>query len=147
MTKDLSSDLRQAVDQAAAQLQHIGEEQAARASERGGWSKKEELGHLLDSAVNNHLRFARAALDGMYSGPGYEQEKWVELHGYRELPWTALVDLWQRHNWILSHMIGRLPSDRLNAECVIGAGPPVTLRFLIEDYVSHLRRHVAHILG
>jgi hypothetical protein len=146
MEKDFAAHLRQTVEQAAAELRRIGEDRAATPGAGGEWSRKEELGHLLDSATNNHQRFARAALDGEYRGPGYEQDRWVSLHGYRELPWTLLVDLWQRHNWMLAHLVARIPPERLEAQCIIGDRPPVTLRYVVEDYVAHLKHHLERIM-
>ena len=110
------------------------------------WSRKEETGHLIDSAANNHLRFVRAALEPEYRGPGYDQDRSVTLHGYQELPWPELVELWRRYNLLLAELIQRIPADKLGTQCFVGAYPPMTLRFLIEDYVLHLRHHVDHIL-
>ena len=110
------------------------------------WSRKEETGHLIDSAANNHLRFVRAALEPEYRGPGYDQDRGVALHGYQELPWPDLVELWRRYNLLLAELIQRISADKLGTQCSVGANPPVTLRFLIEDYVLHLRHHVDHIL-
>ncbi len=59
------------------------------------WSRKEELGHLIDSAVNNHVRFAAASLQTEFSGPTYEQDGWVRVHGYHEMPWLSLLDSWR----------------------------------------------------
>ena len=55
------------------------------------WSPKQELGHLIDSAANNHIRFVRAALEPEFRGPGYAQNDWVDLHGYQEMPWQSIV--------------------------------------------------------
>ncbi len=110
------------------------------------WSRKEELGHLIDSASNNHLRFVRAALEPQYSGPGYDQDAGVRLHGYQDLPWTDLLELWRRYNLLLSELIARIPAAKLITPCTVGGNAPMTLAFLIEDYVLHLRHHVDHIL-
>ncbi len=40
----------------------------------GGWTQKQIVGHLLDSAANNRQRFVRAMIDGQYAGPGYAQD-------------------------------------------------------------------------
>ena len=47
-----------------------------------GWNAKQVLGHMIDSSLNNHQRFVRAALEEKYEGPTYEQQGWVEMHGY-----------------------------------------------------------------
>ena len=107
----------------------------------GGWTRKQIVGHLLDSAANNRQRFVRAAIDGMYSGPKYAQDEWVAAHGYAEQSWTTLVRWWTVEHEILAAVVERVPEERLDAECVVGGGTPVTLRFLIEDYVAHQRWH------
>lgn len=132
---------------AEARLAAIGESQAAEPFRPGGWQRKEVLGHLLDSAANNHQRFVRAALDGHYEGPSYAQESWVRLHGYSELPWKALLDSWRDRNATLARLVERIGEDRLQAPCKIGDDPVVPLQFVIEDYLRHLDHHVAQITG
>jgi hypothetical protein len=112
----------------------------------GGWTRKQVLGHMVDSATNNHQRFVRAALEGHYSGPGYQQDGWVEIHGYAELPWETLLELWVAAHGMLERVVARIPEERFGAMCVVGEGAPVTLQFLIEDYVVHQRHHLAQIL-
>ncbi len=107
----------------------------------GGWTRKQIVGHLLDSAANNRQRFVRAAIDGQYSGPGYAQDAWVEAHGYARESWETLVRWWQAEHEILMALVDRIPEDRLDASCVVGDDAPVTLRFLIEDYVHHQQGH------
>jgi hypothetical protein len=112
----------------------------------GGWTRKQVLGHMIDSAANNHQRFVRAALDGSYVGPFYAQEGWVAAHGYNEMPWPTLLGWWQTYHEMLKAVVERIPTDRLTAECLVGKEQPVTLQFLIEDYIAHQRHHLAQIL-
>jgi hypothetical protein len=111
-----------------------------------GWSQREELGHLLDSAVNNHVRFVRAALEPTYEGPSYAQEGWVAAHRYREMPWTELVEAWHAHNRILLPLIAGIPDAKLATACKVGDGAPMTLGFVIDDYVLHMRHHLDNVL-
>ena len=113
-----------------------------------GWSRREELGHLIDSAVNNHARFVRATLEPTYEGPGYEQEGWVEVHRYNEIGWTDLVDVWHAHNRILLPLIAAIPAAKLGTPCRVGGVGVglVTLEFLIDDYVLHMRHHLDNVL-
>jgi len=108
----------------------------------GGWTRKQILGHLLDSAANNRQRFVRAAIDGQYAGPRYAQDAWVALHGYASQPWNTLLGWWEAEHEILIAVVGHIPEDRLEAQCTVGEDAPVTLRFLIEDYISHQRWHL-----
>jgi len=110
-----------------------------------GWTRKQILGHLLDSAANNRQRFVRAALDGSYDGPGYAQNAWVDLQGYSEQTWETLLGWWRVEHEILATVVDRIPDRRLEAQCTIGGDAPVTLRFLIEDYVRHQQHHLGQI--
>lgn len=147
MATELARMLQEVVDREAAALRSLSEREAAATPQTGRWSRKEELGHLLDSAVNNRVRIVRAALEGGFEGPGYQQEGWVELGGYSGLPWPELVESWRLHNRLLAHLVGRIPEERLEAGCAVGADPPLSLGALIEDYVRHMRHHLDHILG
>jgi hypothetical protein len=113
----------------------------------GGWTRKEILGHLMDSAANNRQRFVRAAIEGAYSGPSYAQQAWVDAHGYKLQSWLTLLGWWETENQILAAIVDDIPADRLDALCIVGENPPVSLRFLIEDYLAHHRGHVAQILS
>jgi hypothetical protein len=148
MPKDLALLLRQTIDRELPHLQDVTEQQSQVASsgKPGAWSPKEELGHLIDSAANNHIRFVLATIDTEFRGPGYAQDKWVAAHGYAELPWPMLVDFWYRYNILLVHVIERIPEEHLKNRCVIGWGV-VSLRFVIDDYVLHMQHHLDHILA
>jgi hypothetical protein len=111
----------------------------------GGWSRKQIVGHLLDSAANNRQRFVRAAIDGDYCGPNYAQEGWVAAHGYTDQAWKTLVQWWQVEHDILLAVVERIPEERLDALCTVGPDAPVTLRFLIEDYIRHQHWHMEQL--
>jgi hypothetical protein len=113
----------------------------------GGWTRKQIVGHLLDSAAGNRQRFVRAARDGRYAGPKYAQEAWVAAHGYAEQDWETLLRWWQVEHQILVAVVERIPEVRMDSECVVGDNAPVTLRFLIEDYLAHQRWHFAQLTG
>src|SRR5262245_20064045 len=64
----------------------------------GKWSRKEILGHLIDSAANNHQRFVRLQITNRVDLPGYQQDHWVRLQHYQEDKWVDIVSLWQAYN-------------------------------------------------
>ena len=113
----------------------------------GGWTRKQIVGHLLDSAANNRQRFVRAATDGRYAGPLYAQEAWVAAHGYADQSWETLLRWWAVEHEILAAAVERIPAERLDAECILGDEAPITLRFLIEDYLAHQKWHFAQLMG
>jgi hypothetical protein len=111
----------------------------------GGWTRKQIVGHLLDSAANNRQRFVRAAIDGEYAGPKYAQDAWVAAHGYGSQSWPDLLRWWIAEHEILVAVVDRIPEERLETACRVGDGDPVTLQFLIEDYVAHQEHHFGQI--
>lgn len=148
MSEHLAHALEGVINAESVGLRALTEEQAAtRPKGPQSWSRKEELGHLIDSAVNNHARFVRASLEPEFRGLGYDQEGWVRAHGYHDLPWPELISSWEQHNRLLLHVVRRIPEDRLETPCFIGTAPAVDLRFLIEDYIAHMQHHLDHILS
>jgi hypothetical protein len=131
-------ELRDLLDEAPADLANV-------AWRQGGWTRKQILGHLLDSAANNRQRFVRAAIDGSYEGPSYAQDAWVVAHGYADLKWKTLVEWWKVEHDILMAVVERIPEERMKALCTVGTDAPVTLRYLIEDYTRHQFHHFEQI--
>lgn len=147
MDTPLNTFLTQTIERELPYLEKLSDEAAAQNDGRAGsWTRKQELGHLIDSAANNHMRIALATINGEFRGAGYAQDQWVEAHGYRDMLWRSLVDLWYRYNALLAHLIARVPDSHMNNACVIGA-KELTLRFVIEDYVLHMQHHLDHILS
>ncbi|MFZ0953882.1 MAG: DinB family protein [Candidatus Sulfotelmatobacter sp.] len=133
------------VETAAPKLRKISELEAAKPALPGGWSRKKVLGHLIDSASNNHQRFVRAALQPSLDFPRYDQDGNVDVQAPQEADWPLLVSLWAAYNRYLAHIIARLPAPKLETVCRIGSGEPVTLAFLANDYLTHLLHHLEQI--
>ena len=125
----------------------ISDKDAGRPLAPGKWSPKQVLGHLLDSAANNHQRFVRGQEQDPLTLPGYAQEHWVSCQHYDERPWGDLIAVWSAYNQHLAHVIGHIPEDRRNVRCEIGSGEPVTLSFIALDYVGHVQHHLRQIFG
>jgi hypothetical protein len=111
----------------------------------GGWTRKQIVGHLLDSATNNRQRFVRATGEGGFIGPNYSQDIWVAAHDYAGQSWETLLRWWQVEHEILSAVVDGIPERRFDAECIVGDDRPVSLRYLIEDYTVHQRWHLAQL--
>src|SRR5271157_2216351 len=109
------------------------------------WSVKEELGHLLDSAANNHQRIVRAQLEENPAMPGYDGEKWVSLHAYQKRDWHELIGLWEALNRQLLAAAEAVPDGAWLRTCTIGGSGPLTLQFVFEDYLDHMRHHLEHM--
>jgi len=124
----------------------------------GKWSAKEIVGHLIDSAANNHQRFIRAQFTDDLICPSYDQERWVSTQKYAEASWSALVSLWASYNLHLHHVISVMPQDALSrlrakhnlnqvAWKAVDSTTPTTLEYFVRDYVGHMRHHLRQILG
>ncbi len=146
MAAELALQLRGVVAEEDPPLRSLAESWVA-TGPPGGWSRKQELGHLVDSATNNRVRFIRAALEGGYHGPSYDGPGWVEMGGYAQMPWSDLVALWKALNLALASTLDRIPEDRLRVPCSVGEAPSATLEFVIRDYILHMRHHLDRILG
>ena len=145
--KEIAHEIRTIVDQAAGPLAHMNPDQVSWKETPEEWSVKEILGHLIDSAANNHQRFVRACYGAAADFPPYSQNDWVRIQRYNESDWMALVKLWSAYNRHLGDLIEGLPGDALSSSCNIGKEEPVTLGFVVMDYLRHLRHHMDHILG
>jgi DinB family protein len=139
--------LRAVIDRALPRLRALKEPEVSRKPAPGKWCHKEILGHLIDSASNNHQRFVRAQLAPEFRGPGYEQDAWVSRQDYAAADWGLVVDLWSSYNRHLTHVMSRVLPASLATPCSIKDGAPVTLQFVLEDYIAHLEHHLAQILG
>jgi hypothetical protein len=109
------------------------------------WSPKEEFGHLLDSAANNHQRIVRAQLEENPAMPGYEQNRWVAVHAYQHRDWNELIELWQALNRQLLAAAEAVPDSSWSRTLTVAGSEPLTLQFVFEDYVVHMLHHLQHI--
>lgn len=140
--KALGAELARLVDYTEASLAKVTDPDSRAPLRPGGWSRKQLIGHLIDSASNNHQRFVRAALQGSLEFPGYDQDGCVRVEAVQDAPWAVLVALWASYNRYLAHIIEHLPEDALHSPCRISSAEPVTLQFLAEDYLRHLVHHL-----
>jgi len=143
--KELSTKLSTLVERAESRLRAVGSQESAEPVLSGGWSRRQVLGHLIDSASNNHQRFVRAALQPSLEFPGYDQNANIRLQAVQEADWSLLISLWAAYNRYLAHILAHLPASKLETPCRIGSNEIVTLEFLARDYVRHLAHHLAQI--
>jgi hypothetical protein len=139
-------ELEQIVRETPARLRAFNEAQSAQSYRPGGWSRKQILGHLIDSAANNHHRFVRALTENPLIMPAYRQEEWVGANQYDQREWASLIEFWTAYNSHLCTFFGNLPPEAATHLCAIGNAQPVTLEFLMVDYVDHLKHHLTQIL-
>ena len=145
MTHDVAEELRETIHRAVGELARLDEAVVTAKPNANVWSVKEILGHLIDSASNNHQRFVRAQQGEGLVFPAYAQDAWVAAQDYQTCRWVEVLGLWQSYNLHLAHVILQIPTGVFDADCRIGASEPVTLRFLVDDYLVHLRHHLTQI--
>ena len=150
--------LRAAVDEAAPRLLALSADVVTCRPAAGRWSPVEVIGHLIDSASNNHQRFVRAREQNDLVFAGYAQDEWVARQAYQSAPWQELVHLWQLYNRQLARVMSATPRverervhHRHNLHRVawrtVPEDQPTTLDYFMNDYVDHLEHHVAQLLA
>lgn len=149
-------DFRETIETAEKRLLSISEQQSQISRSEGKWSPKEIIGHLIDSASNNHQRFVRAQFNDDLAFSGYEQEEWVRVQGYNQEPWQQLVQLWKLYNLHLLHLMSLVPEQMRtkprtthNLDQIawksVARNETVTLDYFMRDYVAHMKNHLRQI--
>jgi DinB superfamily len=110
------------------------------------WSRKQELGHLVDSAQNNIQRFVRVQYQAAVK-ISYNPDEWVRINDYEHWPWTDLVALWYLLNKQIVRILTAMPADANEKPVDVGAQEPVVhpLSYIANDYTVHLQHHLDHI--
>ena len=108
---EMSADLHSAIGEGLQLFQQVDETRTTRRSRPDGWCAREVLGHLVDSACNNHRRFVVGQSAATTRFDGYNQDEWVSRQHYDKVPWRDLVALWSAYNRHLAHVIASTPDD------------------------------------
>ncbi len=150
VTRDLAERLRSIIAREEPRLRAIPPDEARRAPQPGKWCPAQVIGHLIDSASNNHQRFVRTQLVDDFVSPGYAQDAWVAIQGYAEEAWSDLIEMWTAVNRHLAHVVERIPESALGRTCTVVSpdgkkNPPMSLEALVADYLRHIEHHIAQI--
>jgi hypothetical protein len=137
--------LQALLDQVPARLEKIPSGKREAKPTPSQWSPSQELGHLLDSASNNHQRIVRTQLEDNPAMPGYDGDRWVELHRYQHRNWSELIGLWKSLNQQLLVAAKAVPASAWSRTCTIADSDSLTLKFVFEDYLEHMMHHLQHI--
>ena len=113
----------------------------------GGWSSKEIIGHLLDSASNNHQRFVRLQIQERLVFPDYweDNERWVSIEHFNELRFNDLISLWKLYNILLENIIRSADPAKLQNRWERVDGTTSSLIDLMVGYVEHVKEHTDSI--
>jgi len=141
----IAAGIRKTVEDFTVRLENINEAQASQKIQPDKWSRKEILGHLIDSASNNHQRFVRAQYVKDTNFLSYEQKEWVSIQRYGSRSWKELLDFWKSYNFHLAHIIENIPKDCLEVSGTLGSYGQVTIGYVIVDYLGHMQHHIRQI--
>lgn len=139
LSEHLASTLRDAVPW----LVTLSNADASIPEREGKWCAKEVIGHLIDSATNNLARIVRMQI-APENMPGYAQESWVRIQHYREREWAEVLAFWFALNEHIVWTIRHIDPRSLRNQATV-AGNPITLGFLIEDYIAHMQHHLRNL--
>jgi len=126
------------------QLNAISEEQLYLKPSPTKWSRKEIIGHLIDSAQNNIRRFVIAQYEDNPSIT-YNQDKWVAICNYQQMDSMLIIQLWYLLNKQIIGILEHTPADAAQRTC--NNGNIHTIEWLAEDYIKHLKHHIHYALG
>ena len=154
--QDFLDDFRTTLAAESIRLMGIADADAGVAPTPGKWSPKEVIGHLIDSASNNHGRFVRAQMSDEMVFQGYDQDAWVNLQHYNARPWAELVSLWRAYNMHIAAIVANISPEMLSLQRTVHnldeiawrtvpRDQPVTLESFIRDYLAHMKHHLAQI--
>ncbi len=139
--------LLQTLEHVTPLLLQISEAESTHRPAPGKWSKKEIIGHLIDSAGNNQQKFVRALhAEAHLNFAGYAQDDWVRIQHYQQADWPALVRFWDAYNRHLAHLIAHADRAKLSNTLTIDGNGPFRLDFIMADYVEHLKHHLKAVL-
>jgi hypothetical protein len=143
--KELSDALRKAIDYAEPKLRAVSDAESLNPALPSGWSRRDLLAHLIDSAANNHVRFLAALLNSELEMNRYNQDGNIKIQTPHEVAWPLLIDLFTTYNRYLAHVVAQIPPGKYEVPCRIIPYEPVTLEYLANDYLTHLLHHLAQI--
>ena len=110
------------------------------------WSKKQIIGHLIDSATNNHHRFVRAQFDQQPTIL-YDQDNWNSHSYYDQMDADHLISFWEIYNRHIIELVKRIPPQLMERECTLEDGNTRSIAWLFDDYVRHMEHHLAQIFA
>jgi hypothetical protein len=139
--------LRHLVDGTVHHISAYSEPYGDQLLKRKPWTRKEALGHLIDSAAAHQQWFARALIEPRLAAPVGPQDEWVAAQQYRTFSWQDTVDLWVSLNRFLIHVLAQIPEAKLNTPCRIGIADAIPLSDLITRYIAHCEDITGQILA
>ena len=144
--QQVAQKLRATIEYILPKLKGISDADATLKPRPEKWSKKEVLGHLIDSACNNQQKFVRTMQQQHLDFVGYKQDDWVASQRYNDAKWLEIIDIWVAYNRQIAHIIEKVDPSVLGHTISIEGSEPFTLEFIMTDYAEHLKHHLLQIL-
>ena len=143
--KQTARELRQIISEYEIKIKAIPESELSAKPLPHKWSKKEVVGHLIDSAQNNLRRFICGQYEIQPPVIVYQQDFWVETNQYQQMPSSDILQLWKLLNQRICEVLENMPEANYTKEC--NTGSLHTLEWLASDYVKHLKHHINQIIS
>lgn len=137
------SQLENIISKYSSLLQKIDEATVSYKPLPNKWSKKEQIGHMIDSAQNNIRRFIVAQYEDKPTIK-YAQDHWVMAAGYQNYPLPDMVKLWTLTNKHIVRILRNVPDGMQNREVQTEALH--SIEWLAADYNKHLMHHLHKVL-
>ncbi|HLK28472.1 MAG TPA: DinB family protein [Puia sp.] len=144
MMNDISKQLTEIVETYIEKLKTVSEEEYAFKPLPNKWSRKEILGHLIDSAQNNIRRFVVAQYEDVPKIV-YKQDDWVSIADYQNCLTKNLIELWRLLNNHAAIILANMSEENASKKCET-SNAAHTLEWLASDYIKHLLHHLHQIL-
>lgn len=146
--KQTVEELDQIVRTYSKKIRSIPENEFSVKPQPNKWSKKEVLGHLIDSAQNNLRRFICGQYEATPPKIVYEQILWVTSNNYADADCSEVITLWELLNKRIMAVLSQMPKSAYTLKCDTGHTDSqfYSLEWLAEDYVRHLKHHVNQII-
>jgi len=146
--KNTIAELNKIVSSYSEKIRAIAEPEFSAKPLPNKWSKKEVLGHLIDSAQNNLRRFICGQYESAPPKITYEQDHWVNLNAYQQADGNEVIDLWVLINKRIAAVLTKMPVTSYAKSSDTGRNSVSlhSLEWLAEDYVKHLKHHLNQII-
>lgn len=143
----ITAELAHLIDTWESQLIALSTETITQKRNKQNRTIKEILGHLIDSASNNHQRMIRLQYHADLIFPDYRQDndRWIALQDFQHEDWTLLIQLWKYFNLHLIHVINSVDQSALDHSWRDFEETKVTLQEMIEGYLGHIHLHLNEI--
>jgi len=146
--KAIVNELNKIVNEYSLRISAISDQELSVKPLPNKWSKKEVLGHLIDSAQNNLRRFVCGQYESTPPKIVYDQDYWVKANNYQQTNGTEVIAMWKLINNQIATILETMPASSYPKECDTGKNSVTlhSLEWLADDYVKHLKHHLNQII-